>query len=170
MHVSAKDLGTGKEQKITITVSGNLSEEEIEKAVNEAKKFEEEDKKKKESVEVRNNADALVFQAEKSLKELGDKLSADDKSKIETEISNVKEVLKGEDIEAIKNASEKLSTAFYEISSKIYQQQNPGGQGPEAGPNPGADAGGQTDTGGQEQEDVYDADYKVVDEEEENKS
>ncbi|HHV30066.1 molecular chaperone DnaK [Acetivibrio mesophilus] len=151
VHVSAKDLGTGKEQNITITASTNLSDSEIEKAVNEAKKFEEEDKKRKESVEIRNNAEAMIFQSEKTLKELGDKLSSEDKSKIEGEIEKVKEVLKGTDTEAIKTATEGLQQAFYDISSKIYQQNQAAGAEPGAG---AADGG---------QENVYDAEYKVVD-------
>ncbi|HOM02461.1 MAG TPA: molecular chaperone DnaK [Acetivibrio sp.] len=151
VHVSAKDLGTGKEQHITITASTNLSDAEIEKAVNEAKKFEEEDKKRKESVEIRNNADSMVFQAEKTLKDLGDKLSSEDKSTIEAEIEKVKEALKGTDTEAIKKATEDLQQAFYSVSAKIYQQNQA------AGANPG-DAGAD---GGQEN--VYDAEYKVVD-------
>ncbi|GAE88769.1 molecular chaperone DnaK [Acetivibrio straminisolvens] len=151
VHVSAKDLGTGKEQHITITASTNLSDAEIEKAVNDAKKFEEEDKKRKESVEIRNNADSMVFQAEKTLKDLGDKLGSEDKSKIEAEIEKVKEALKGTDTEAIKKATEDLQQAFYSVSEKIYQQNQA------AGANPGAEgtAGGQ--------ENVYDAEYKVVD-------
>ena len=161
VHVSAKDLGTGNEQKVTITASTNLSDEEIDKAVKEAERFANEDKKKKEEIEVRNNADSMVYQSEKTLKDLGDKVGADDKSKIESEINNVKEALKGTDIEAIKNATESLTKAFYDISAKIYQQ-NPGaapgaGFDPAAGANPGAGAGGQ--------ENVYDADYKVVDDE-----
>jgi molecular chaperone DnaK len=157
VHVSAKDLGTGKEQNITITASTNLSESDIEKAVNEAKKYEEEDKKRKEGVEIRNNADSMVFQSEKTLKELGDKLSSEDKSKVEAEIEKVKEALKGTDTEAIKRATEELQKAFYDISSKIYQQNQ---ANPEAGEN--TDAQEEADGG---QENVYDADYKVVDDE-----
>lgn len=154
VHVSAKDLGTGKEQNITITASTNLSDNDIEKAVNEAKKYEEEDKKKKESVDVRNNADSMIFQSEKTLKELGDKLSSEDKAKVEAEIEKVKEALKGTDTEEIKKATEALQQSFYDISSKIYQQ-NPGA---DADPNAAGAAGG-----GEGQENVYDADYKVVD-------
>jgi len=165
VHVSAKDLGTGNEQKITITASTNLSEEEIQRAVKEAEKHAEEDKKKKEEVDIRNNADSMVYQSEKTLKDLGDKLGSEDKSKIEAEINKVKEALKGTDTEAIKRATESLTQAFYEISSKIYQQ-NPGAQG---GPNPGAGFGGAAGgpgaqgPGAQGQDNVYDADYKVVD-------
>lgn len=164
-HVSAKDLGTGNEQKVTITASTNLSDADIDKAVKEAEKFAAEDKKRKEEVEVRNNADSMVYQSEKTLKDLGDKLGADDKSKIEAEINKVKEALKGGDIDSIKNATEELTKAFYDVSAKIYQQ-NPGAQG---GPNPGAGFGG-AGFGGQDAghnpggpDNVYDADYKVVD-------
>ena len=167
VHVSAKDLGTGNEQKITITASTNLSEDEIQKAVKEAEKFAAEDKKRKEEVDVRNNADSIVYQSEKTLKDLGDKLSPEDRSKIETEISNVKEALKGTDTDKIKSATEALTQAFYEISSKIYQQ-DPGAQGgPGAGAGFGADAGfdaGAQAGSGMGQDNVYDADYKVVDE------
>ena len=161
VHVSAKDLGTGNEQKITITASTNLSEDEIQRAVKEAEKYAAEDKKRKEEVDIRNNADSMVYQSEKTLKELGDKLSPEDRSKIETAINNVKEALKGTDTARIKSATEALTQAFYEISAKIYQQ-NPGAQG---GPNPGAgfDAGQQAGPG-MGQDNVYDADYKVVDE------
>ena len=161
VHVSAKDLGTGNEQKVTITASTNLSEAEIDKAVKEAERFASEDKKRKEGVEIRNNADSMVYQSEKTLRDLGDKLGAEDKSKIEAEINRVKDALKGTDNEAIKRATETLTKAFYDISAKIYQQ-NPGAQG--AGFNPGAGAGpnpGQDGAGGQGN--VYDADYKVVD-------
>lgn len=162
-HVSAKDLGTGNEQKITITASTNLSDDEIDRAVKEAEKFAAEDKQRKEEIDTRNQADSAVYQAEKTLKDVGDKLSAEDKSKVEAEINNVKEALKGTDIEAIKKASEALQQAFYELSSKIYQQ-NPGAaQG--AGFDPNAGAGGfNPGAGAGPQDNVYDADYKVVDE------
>jgi molecular chaperone DnaK len=161
VHVSAKDLGTGNEQKVTITASTNLSDAEIDKAVKEAEKYAAEDKKRKEEVEIRNNADSMVYQSEKTLKDLGDKLDAGDKSKVEAEINKVKEALKGNNIEEIKRTTESLTQAFYDISSKIYQK-NPGAQG--EGFNPGAGpgaAGAQGGPGGQEN--VYDADYKVVD-------
>lgn len=157
VHVSAKDLGTGNEQKVTITASTNLSDEEIEKAVKEAEKYASEDKKRKEEIDIRNNADSIIYQSEKTLKDLGDKVSAEDKAKIETEINKVKEALKGTDTEAIKKATEELSQAFYEISAKIYQQ-NPGAAGgAQEGPNPGAGAAGGQDN-------VYEANYKEVDE------
>ena len=130
VHVSAKDMGTGHEQNITITANTNLSDEEIDKAVKEAEQFAQEDKKKKEAVDTRNNADSLVYQSEKSIAELGDKLDSADKTALEGLINDLKEKLKGEDIEAIKTASEDLSKKFYEVSSKIYQaaqNQNPQG-------------------------------------------
>ncbi len=167
VHVSAKDLGTGNEQKVTITASTNLTDADIDKAVKEAEKFAEEDKKNKEAIEIRNNADSMVYQSEKSLKDLGDKLDADDKAKIEAEINNVKEALKGTDNEAIKSATEALTQAFYDASSKVYQQ-NPDAQG---GPGPNAGFGGEQAPGGQgaQQDNVYDADYKVVDEDDDKK-
>ena len=129
VNVSAKDLGTGAEQKITITASTNLSDEDIDKAVKEAEQFAEEDKKKKESIEVRNQADSMVYQTEKSMEELKDKLSDEEKSKITAACDKVKEALKGTDNDAIKAATEELTKEFYEISAKIYQQtQQAGGQ------------------------------------------
>ena len=161
VHVSAKDLGTGNEQKITITASTNLSDADIDKAVKEAEQFAAEDKKRKEEIDVRNQADSAVYQSEKTLKDLGDKIGADDKAKIEAGINKVKDSLKGTDIEAIKKASEELQQAFYEISSKIYQQA--GGQGaPGADPGAAGFGGGAPNDGSQDN--VYDADYKVVDE------
>ncbi len=165
VHVSAKDLGTGKEQKITITASTNLSDEEIDKAVKEAEQYAAEDKKNKEAVEERNKADNMVFQTERTLKELGDKVSADDKSKIEAEIQAVKKALEGTDIDAIKAATEKLANVSYEAFGKVYQQQAnaQGAQGAGAGPQ-GSEAGG-----AQNDQKVYDADYEVVDDDKENK-
>ncbi len=148
VHVSAKDLGTGNEQKVTITASTNLSDSDIEAAVKEAEKFAAEDKKRKEEVEVRNNADSLVYQTEKNLKDLGDKLGSEDKARIEAELNNVKEALKGTDTEAIKAATEELTKVFYDISGKIYQA-NAGAQGP-AGEAP-------------QDDNTVNADYKVED-------
>ncbi len=160
VHVSAKDLGTGNEQKITITASTNLSDSDIDKAVKEAEKFAEEDRKRKEEIDIRNNADSLVYQSEKSLKDLGDKVAADDKSKIDAGVTKVKDALKGTDLEAIKKATEELQQAFYDVSAKIYQQA--GGQ-PGADPN-AAGFGGQQGAPGEGNDDnVVDADYKVVD-------
>ena len=163
VNVSAKDKGTGKEQKVTITASTNLTENEIEKAVNEAQQFEEEDKKKKEAIEIRNNADSMIFQSEKTLNDLGDKINDEEKSKIQAEIEKVKEALKGEDLEAIKNSTENLQKAFYEISEKIYQQDPQAGQ---QDANTGAE---DTAAGESGQENVYEADYEVVDDEDEKK-
>jgi len=160
VHVSAKDLGTGNEQKVTITASTNLSDDEIERAVKEAEKYAEEDKKRKEAVEIRNNADSMVYQSEKTLKDLGDKLGADDKAKIEEAINKVKEALKGTDNELIKKETEALSQAFYEVSAKIYQQ-NPGAQSQDFGQGAAGNDQAQSEPG---QDNVYDADYKVVDE------
>ena len=157
VHVSAKDLGTGHEQQITITSNTNLSDEEIDKAVKEAEQFAEEDKKKKEEIDTRNTADTLVYQSEKTLADLGDKVDAADKSAIEAEINKVKEALKGTDTEAIKAASEELSKKFYEVSAKLYQQNAPQGD-PNMGANP--DMGAQ---GGNADDNVVDTDYEVVD-------
>ncbi len=163
VHVSAKDMGTGNEQKITITASTNLSDDEIDKAVKDAEKFAAEDKAKKEEIEVRNNADSMVYQTEKTMNELGDKLEANEKSDIETKLNAVKEALKGTDNTAIKNASEQLTQAFYQVSQKIYQQ-NPGAAGEGFNPQ-GAQGGPDMGAGNAESQDnVYDADYKVVDE------
>ncbi len=145
VNVSAKDLGTGKEQKITITASSNLSEDEINKAVKEAEQFAEEDKKRKEDIDTRNNADQMVYQCEKALADVGDKITAEEKSGIEAEISKVKEALKGSDMDAIKNAVDSLTKKFYEIAPKIYQQ--PGGQ--QGAPGQGAPG----------QDGVYDAEF-----------
>ena len=157
VNVSAKDLGTGKEQNITITSSTNMSKEDVEKAVREAEQFAAEDAKRKEEVDTRNQADQMVYQTEKTLEEMGDKLPASDKGDIEAKLNALKDTLKGTDTQAIKNATEELTKAFYAVSEKLYAQQ--GGQ---AGPGPdmgGYSAGGST--GGAD--DVVDADYEVVD-------
>ena len=136
VNVSAKDLGTGAEQKITITASTNLSDEDIDKAVKEAEQYAEEDKKKKEEIEVRNQADSLVYQSEKALDEMKDKISEDEKASVTAECEKVKEALKGTDTEAIKAATESLTKVFYEISAKMYQQANPeAGMDPNMGTN-----------------------------------
>lgn len=163
VHVSAKDLGTGNEQKVTITASTNLSDSEIDKAVKEAEKFAAEDNKRKEEIEARNNADSMVYQSEKTLKDLGDKLEGEDKQSIEAAINKVKDTLKENNIDAIKKATEDLTQEFYKISEKIYKQ-NPGAAGaqgfdPEMFKNA---AGGAAPNAGQDG--VYDADFKVVDE------
>ncbi len=164
VHVSAKDLGTGNEQKVTITASTNMSKDDIDKAVKEAEQFAEADKKEKEKVEIRNNADSLVFQTEKTIKDLGDKVSSDDKGKIEAEISGVKSALAGTDTDAIKEATEKLSQVSYEVFGKVYQQANAqaNADGAQSGPQGGAEQAPPDDN-------VVDADYEVVDDENKEK-
>ena len=160
VKVSATDKGTGKEANITITASTNLSDEEVDKAVKEAEKFAEEDKKRKEKIEVHNNADQVVYQTEKTLSELGDKVSAEDKAKVEAKLEEVKKIKDGEDLEAIKKAIEELTQEFYAISSKIYADANANGaQGAgfdpnNMGANPGAGSAPHDDN-------VVDADFKV---------
>ena len=136
VNVSAKDLGTGREQKITITSNTNMSKEDVEKAVREAEQYAAEDKARREAVDTRNNADQMVYQSEKTIEEMGDKLSADDKAELQGKIDALKEALKGEDIEAIKQKQEELTKTFYGISEKIYQaaaaaQGAEGGVGPD---------------------------------------
>ena len=163
VNVSAKDLGTGKEQKITITSSSNLSKEDIDKAVKEAEQFAAEDKKNKEAVDARNEAESLVYQTEKSLGELGDKISADEKSKVEEACNKLKETLKGTDTEAIKADTEAVKQAFYAVAEKMYAAQT-AAQGAPAGDASGAQGAQQ----GPDGETVYDADYKVVDDDDKN--
>ncbi len=127
VNVSAKDLGTGKEQKITITASTNMSKEDVEKAVQDAEKFAEEDKKRREEVEVRNNADQMIYQCEKSMTDMGDKLTDADKAPVTEQIEKLKETVKGTDTEAIKKDTEELQQRFYKIAEKIYAQQQPQG-------------------------------------------
>ena len=158
VHVSAKDMGSGHEQNITITANTNLSDDEIDKAVKEAEKFAQEDKKKKEEIEIRNNADTLVYQSEKSLADLGDKVDAADKTAVESLIAKVKETLKGTDSAAIKAATEELSKKFYEVSSKVYQSTQ-GQQPPQDGPNPGDGNA----PGGNNGDNVVDSDFEEVD-------
>lgn len=160
VHVSAKDLGTGKEQKITITASTNLSEAEIDKAVKDAEQFAAQDKKNKEAIEERNKADSLVYQTERTVKEMGDKLSAEDTAKINAEVENTKKALEGNDTEAIKAASEKLTNVSYEVFGKIYQQQAATQQAQGAAGNGASGADQSSNEGGEK---VYDADYEVVD-------
>jgi len=121
VNVSAKDLGTGKEQHISITASTNMSKDDIDKAVKEAEAFAAEDKKRKEDVDTRNEADSMVYQMKKSMTEFGDKVTAEDKEKVEPKIAALEEALKGTDIEAIKKAKEELQNAFYEVAGKVYQ-------------------------------------------------
>ena len=157
VHVSAKDLGTGKEQHISITASSNMSKDDIDKAVKDAEQFAAEDKKKREAVDLRNNADQMVYQTEKLLSENGDKFSDDDKSALNTKLDALKEALKGDNTDAIKSAEEDLTNKFYEVSQKIYEATQ-GAQGPQPGAAPGADtAQGGNDAG------YTDADYTEVD-------
>ncbi|MBE7014474.1 MAG: molecular chaperone DnaK [Ruminococcaceae bacterium] len=155
VNVSAKDLGTGNEQKITITSSTNLTEEEIDKAVKEAEAFANEDKIKKEEIDARNNADSLIHQTEKTINEAGDKLTEDDKKAITEKIDALKEALKGTDVELIKKGTEELNQKIYEFAQKLYQQ-----AAPNMDPNANQNAGANDNNG------AYEADYKVVDDEE----
>ena len=164
MHVSAKDKATGKEQSIRITSSSGLSPEEIEKMKQDAKEHAAEDKKKKETIEVKNQADNLVFQTKKQINELGDKLKADDKAKLETEVKNVEDAIATDDTAKIKSASDKLTQVFSEISQKMYQQQGAPGSG-QAGGGQEQSTGQQTEQKG-EDKDVEDASYEVMDEDE----
>lgn len=152
VNVSAKDKGTGREQHITITASNKLSDDEIEKKVKEAEMHAEEDKKRKEVIEARNNAESMVYQTEKSLKDLGDKVTADEKREIEDKIADAKNAIAGDDLDRIKKTTDALTEAFYKVSGRLYEE-NASAQG--------ADAGAQNPN-----EDVVDADYEVVDEDE----
>ena len=162
VKVSATDKATGKEANITITASTNLSDAEIDKAVKEAEQFAEEDKKRKEAIEVKNNAEQIVYQTEKTLNELGDKVSAEEKSEIEAKIEEVKKVKDGDDIEAIKKAMEDLTQAFYKISEKLYQQ-NGGAQGQGFDPNNMGGANAGTGAANSNDDNVVDADFEVQD-------
>ena len=155
VHVTAKDLGTGNSQDVTITSSTNLSDEDIEKAVKEAEQFAAEDKKNKEKVETKNTADSIVYQTEKTLAELGDKITEDEKAGIQSEVDKLKELIKTDefDVEAVKAQTEAVSQKFYAVSQKLYEQaaQAQQAQG-------GANAGAADDN-------VVDAEYTVVDDE-----
>ncbi len=168
VNVSAKDLGTGKEQKVTITATSGLSNDDIENMVDEAKKFAEEDARRKELAEARNQADSLVYSTEKTLRDLGEKVESDKKEQLEKRLQELKEAIAGEDLEKIKSTSEQLSSELHEMSSKIYEQvQQEQQQAAGAGAMGGEPEGGEAETGSQE--DVVDADYEVVDDEEEKK-
>ena len=163
VNVSAKDLGTGKEQHITITSSTNLSKEDVEKAVHEAEQYAAEDAKRKEEIDTRNQGDQMVYQTERTLEELGDKVDGAEKAEVESKLNELKETLKGSDTAAIKAATEALTQVFYKLSEKMYQQANPQGQ---PGANPGCDPncqGGDCGNGGDNGQQYYDADYTVVD-------
>ena len=155
VHVSAKDMATGNSQDVAITASTNLSDEDIDKAVKDAQAHAEEDKKKKEEIEVKNNAESLVYNSEKTLKDLGDKISGEEKAKVEAEIDNTKKALETNDTAKIKEATEKLTKVFYDMSEQLYKNANPNG----AAGAQGAEEGPKTDANGN----VYDADYKVED-------
>lgn len=157
VHVSAKDLGTGKAQNITITSSTNMSSDEIDKAVKEAERFAEEDKKRKEEIEIRNNADQMVYQSEKTLKEMGDKISDGEKSEMQSKIDALKEALKGSNTDEIKTKQEELQKVLYDLSAKLYQQTQPQGDPNAAGPDAAAGGAAANDDG------VVDVDYKEVD-------
>ena len=152
-NVSAKDLGTGKEQKITITSSTNLSKDDIDKAVKEAEQYAAEDKKRREDVDTRNNADQMVYQSEKTLTDLGDKLDENEKTAVQAKIDECKEALKGDDMDKIKAASEALQQEIFKLSEKIYKAAQ------EAGAAEGAAPGAEGNADGN----VYEADYKDVD-------
>ena len=158
VNVSAKDLGTGKEQHITITSSSNMSKEDIDKAVREAEQFAAEDARKKEEIDTRNQGDQMVYQTEKTLEEMKDKIDASDKAEIEAALGELKTALSGSDTAAIKAKTEALTQVFYKVSEKLYQQ--PGAQG---GPQAGPGAGPQGPQGGDNGQQYYDADYTVVD-------
>ena len=163
VNVSAKDLGTGKEQHITITSSTNMSKEDVEKAVHEAEQYAAEDAKRKEEIDTRNQGDQMVYQTERTLEELGDKVDAAEKAEVESKLNELKETLKGSDTAAIKAATEALTQVFYKLSEKMYQQANQQGQ---PGANPGCDPncqGGDCGNGGDNGQQYYDADYTVVD-------
>ena len=159
VHVSAKDTATGNEQNVSITASSNLSEEDIDKAVKDAEAHAAEDKKKKEEVEVKNNAESLVYSSQKTLDELGDKISGEEKAKVETEIDNVKKALETNNTETIKEATEKLTQVFYQISEKLYKA-NAAAQGANGAEGAEANTENNANNGN-----VYDADYKVEDDE-----
>ena len=156
LNVSAKDKATGKEQKIRIEASTGLSKEEIEKMVNDAKSHAAEDKKNRESVDTRNQADQLVYQTEKNITEMEDKLSADDKSKLEAAVGRVKEALKGENVDEIKSSSEDLSQVWSEMASKMYQANEAPAGGAEAQATAEQPEGAKDET-------VEEADFEVVD-------
>ncbi len=157
VHVSAKDMATGNSQQVAITASTNLTDEDIDRAVKDAEAHAQEDKKRKEEIEVRNNAESLVYNCQKTINDLGDKISGEEKAKAETEIENVKKALEGTDVETIKSATEKLTQIFYSISEKVYSQAQ--GAANAAGANNGEanNAEPHADSNGN----VYDADYKV---------
>jgi molecular chaperone DnaK len=170
LHVSAKDLGTGKEQKIRIEASSGLNEDEINKMVKDAEAHAEEDKKAREAVEAKNEADSLIYSTEKSLKDYGDKITDADREAINSAISDLRGVMDGNDLDAIKEKIEALKQASYKLAEEVYKQQSAEQQegGAEAGgPGAGAEGGAAGAAGGEEN--VQDADYEVVDDDENEK-
>ena len=159
VHVSAKDLGTGKEQHITITSSTSMSKEDIDKAVKDAEQYAEADKKQREEVDIRNGADQMIFQTEKTLKDLEGKIDAADKGELETKLNALKEAVKGANLEDIKAKQEDLQKKFYDVSAKLYQNVNP--QGGQPGPDMGA-TNNDGVNGGQNNDGFVDADFKEV--------
>src|SRR5207245_2257720 len=168
LHVSAKDLGTGKEQKISITGSSGLSKDEIDKMQREAETHAEEDKKAKEAIEIKNNADMLAYQCEKQLKDLGDKVSGDKKKQVEDAIAAVREAINNNDTDAMKRTYDDLQNKFQEVSAELYKQASAqAGPSPQPGPETGARPGpeqGAGKRGGGGDGDVVDAEFEVVDE------
>jgi molecular chaperone DnaK len=167
VHVSAKDLGTGKEQKIRIESSSGLNDQDIDRMVKEAELHAEEDKREKEKAETRNEADTMLYTTEKNIKDLGDKVSPEDKSRAEEAIADLRRAMEGEDIQAIKDKTETLKQASYKIAEEIYKQQASQQQGGAAGPGPGTEGpggmGGSQSGGEGNTRSAEDADYEVVD-------
>ena len=178
LHVSAKDLGTGKSQKITITASSGLNKDEVEKMRNEAESHADEDKKLREKVELRNRCDARVYETEKLMKEHKDIISADQKSKLDAAIEKVKDALKSEDFDAMKDSEEKLTEVWHGVSSDIYAKareksatadKSGAGAAPGPGDEPKADAGGGPKKSGGKEGEVVDADFEMVDDDKKEK-
>ncbi len=161
VHVSAKDMATGNSQQVAITASTNLTDEDIDRAVKDAEAHAQEDKKRKEEIEVRNNAESLIYNCQKTITDLGDKISGEEKAKAETEIENVKKALEGTDVEAIKSATEKLTQVFYSISEKVYSQAQNAANNANANGTAGANAENNSEPHTDSNGNVYDADYKV---------
>ena len=159
VHVSAKDTATGNEQKVSITASTNLTEDDINRAVRDAEEHASEDKKRKEEVEVKNNAESLIYNSQKTIDELGDKISSEEKAKVQAEIDNLKQKVEGNNIDDIKEGTDKLTKVFYEISEKLYKA-----NAAEANQAENAEANSDEAKEGT----VYDADYKVEDEDSNN--
>ena len=161
VNVSAQDKGTGNEQHITITSSSNLSKDDIDRAVKEAEQYAAEDAKRKEDVDLRNNADQLIYQCDQAVKELGDKITPDELTKIDNAKKKLEEALKGTDSDAIKNASAELGDIFQGISARVYQETGAAGAAGAAGA--GAAGAGAAGGSAADKKDFYDADYEVVD-------